>query len=37
MLPFLFSEALQFMLECIIDGLRYPNLLEMLLSFEFGT
>jgi hypothetical protein len=26
---------LQFMQECMIDGLRYLNLLEMLLYFEF--
>lgn len=35
MSPFLFSVGLQFMPECIIDGLRYLNSLEMLLSFEF--
>lgn len=33
--PFLFSAGLQFMPECIIDGLRYLNFLEMLLSFGF--
>jgi hypothetical protein len=34
MLPFRFSVGLQFMQECIIDGSRYLNLLEMLLYFE---
>lgn len=34
MLPFLSFVGLQFMQECIVDGLRYLNLSGKLLSWD---